>query len=344
MLTGTVHTVEGLLVQEHYETVLAGDAVHQVHDNLVLVVGQVGLAIDGRQFKLVGRHLVVAGLERNAQTVAGNLQITHESGHARRDGGEVVVVQLLVLGRTVAEEGAAGNHQVCAGGIETLIHEEVLLLPAQVGVDLGHSGVEIFADGHGGVTHGLQGLLERGLVVQGFACVGNKDSRDAEGVVQDENRRGGIPGRISAGFERGTDAAAGERRGVRFLLGQHFPVEGFNDTAFSVVIDQGVVLLGRSFRQGLEPVGNMGYTVLDGPLLHAAGHAVRGFAVQGFAAFDAGEKGLEAICIKIFAHLFAVEDQLSIVIGGFTCRCAGGDFLLHEGFLDEIKSVHKYTY
>ena len=88
----------------------------------------------------------------------------------------------------------------------------------------------------------------------------------------------------------------------------------------------------------------MGYTVLDGPLLHAAGHAVRGFAVQGFAAFDAGEKGLETLGIKIFAHLFAVEDQLSIVIGGFTCRCAGGDFLLHEGFLDEIKSVHKYTY
>jgi hypothetical protein len=84
--------------------------------------------------------------------------------------------------------------------------------------------------------------------------------------------------------------------------------------------------------------------MLDGPLLHAAGHAVRGFAVQRFAAFDAGEKGLEALCIKIFSHLFAVEDQLSIVIGGFPCGRTGGDFLLHEGFLDEIKSVHKYTY
>ena len=263
---------------------------------------------------------------------------------SRWPGGEIMVVQLLVLGRTVAEEGASGNHQVCTGGIEPFIHKEVLLLPAQIGIDLVYAGVEVFADGHCGVTDGLERLLERSLVVQGFSGVGNKDSGDAEGVVQDENRRGGIPGRIAARFERGTDAAAGEGRGVRLLLGQHFPVEGFNDAAFPVVVDQGVVLLGRSFRQGLEPVGNMGYTVLDGPLLHAAGHAVRGFAVQGFAAFDAGEKGLEAICIKIFAHLFAVEDQLSIVIGGFPCGCAGGDFLLHEGFLDEIKSVHKYTY
>ena len=119
-------------MQQDHEAVLAGHAVHQVHNHLVLVIGEVGFPEDRRQLELVRGNLVVAGLDRNAEFVSGNLEIPHKCGHTAWDGAEVVVVQLLVLGGVVSHQCPAGNHQVRTGGIEFLIHEEVFLLPAQI--------------------------------------------------------------------------------------------------------------------------------------------------------------------------------------------------------------------
>ena len=345
VFAGTVHAVEGLLVQEHHEAVLAGDAAHQVHHDLVLVVREVGLAVDRRELELVRGHFVVAGFQRNAEAVAGDLQVTHESGHAGRDGAEVVIVQLLVLGGVVAEQGAAGDHQVRAGGVERLVDEEVLLLPAQVGIDLGHTRIEEFADRHGSVADGLEGFLERGLVIKRLAGIGNENSRDAEGVVQDEDRGGRIPGGVAAGFEGGADAAVREGGGVRLLLYEHLAVEGLDDAALAVVVDQGVVFFGGAFGQGLEPVGDVGYAVLHRPFFHAAGHAVGRLAVEGLTAFNAGQERLEAVGIQVFAHFLTVEHEFAEVLGSL----ASGDFCRNlfslKGFLHQIKSVHKhYTY
>ncbi len=238
VLAGTVHAVKRLFVEKDHKTVLAGDEVHQVHHDLVLVVGEVGLTVDGREFELVRSHLVVTGLDGNTQPMAGDLQVTHESGHARRNGGEIMVVELLVLGGIVAEQGASGDHQVRAGGVEAFVHKEILLFPAQVGIDLGHPGIEELADGDGRVAHGLEGLLERGLVVQGLAGIGNKDSRNAKGIFQDEDRGSRIPCRVAAGFEGGADAAAREGRGVRLLLGEHLAVESLDDAALAVIVNE----------------------------------------------------------------------------------------------------------
>ena len=98
VLAGPVYPFERLLVQEHHETVLPGEMPHQVHDDLVLVVGEVGLAVDGREFELIGRHFIMTGLQRNPQPVPGHLEVAHESGDAGGNGREIMVVQLLVLG------------------------------------------------------------------------------------------------------------------------------------------------------------------------------------------------------------------------------------------------------
>ena len=158
-------------MEQHHESVLARDFVHQVHDYLVLVVGKIGLAVDGRKLELIGRHLVVAGLQRNAEAVSGYLDILHERRHPRRDGSEIVVVQLLVLGRIVSHQRAAGDHEVRTGGIERLVDEEVLLLPSEIGVDFADRRIEKPADGQGCIRNGLEGALERSLVVKGLARV-----------------------------------------------------------------------------------------------------------------------------------------------------------------------------
>ena len=108
---------------------LMGDALHQIHDELIMVVGQVDILKDRSQLELIGGHLVVACLHRDAQLQALYLEILHESRDTWRDAAEVVVVQLLVFGRRVSHQRTSCEEEVGTGIIECLIHEEILLLP-----------------------------------------------------------------------------------------------------------------------------------------------------------------------------------------------------------------------
>ena len=198
-------------MQQHDKAVLPRDGVHLVHQQLVLVVGEVRLPVDGRQLELIGSHFVMSRLDRNAQFVSGDFQVAHEGRDTGRDGAEIMVIQLLVLGGVVAEQGASSDHQVRPGGEQALVHKEVLLLPAQVGIDLFHLGVEQAADGERRIRNRFQGFLERSLVIQGLAGVGDEHRGDTEGIILNENRRGRVPRGVAAGLESGPEAAAGER-------------------------------------------------------------------------------------------------------------------------------------
>ena len=86
----------------------------------------------------------------------------------------------------MAHQRAARHQQVGTCGIETLIHQEVLLLPAEVSINLLHVGVEVVADIYGCLVDGLQRFQERSLIVQRLAGIGNEDGRDAERIAHDE--------------------------------------------------------------------------------------------------------------------------------------------------------------
>ena len=85
-------------------------------------------------------------------------------------------------------QGAAGDHKVRSRGIERLIDKEIFLLPSEVGIYLRDRLVEEAADRGGRIRNGLEGLFERGFVVQGLTGVGDEDGRDAEGVIDDKHR------------------------------------------------------------------------------------------------------------------------------------------------------------
>ena len=234
-----------------------------------MVNGEVGLFEDRSEFKLVGGYLVVAGLTGDAQFEGLDLEVAHEGCHTLRDGAKVVVIHLLVFGRVVAHEGTACEQQVGAGCIEALIYEEVLLLPAEVALNLLHCGIEIVAYLCGSYVDGMQGALQRSLVVESFTTIGDEDGGDTQRIVDDKDGRCGIPGRVAAGLEGGADTARGEGRGIGLLLDEQLTSELLDHAALAIVLDERVVLLGRSFRQRLEPVGVVGNAVLYGPLLHA---------------------------------------------------------------------------
>ena len=187
VLARSIDPGKWLFMEQHDEPMLAGDGVHQVHHQLILVVRKIGVAIDGRHLELIGSHLVMPGLQRNAQAQAFDFQFAHERCDTGWNRTEIVVVQLLVFRRHMPHQRPAGYHEVGAGSIQVFIHQEILLLPAQIAVDLVHGGVEEAADGYRSAGNGPDGPLQRRLVVKRLACVSDKNSRDAERIFLDKN-------------------------------------------------------------------------------------------------------------------------------------------------------------
>ena len=130
VLAGAVHAGERLLVHQAGEAVLRRHPPQHLHRHHLVIGGDVGVLEDRRDFELAGRDLVVPRLERHADAIELALDFHHEGEHALGDGAEVVVLHLLALRRTGAEERAAGVDQVGTVEIELPVDEEVLLLGA----------------------------------------------------------------------------------------------------------------------------------------------------------------------------------------------------------------------
>ena len=210
VLARTVDAGEWLLVKEYTETVLMSHTLHQTHQEHVVIYCKIALLIDRCQLKLVRSHLVMAGLARDAEFERLDFKILHESLHTLRDGSEIVVVHLLVLRRVVSHQGTACEHQVRASRIETLINQEVLLLPSEIGLHLLYLWVEVVAHLGSRLAQGMERAEQWSLVVQRLTGIRYKDGRDTEGIVNDEHRRCRIPCRIATSLEGVADTAVRE--------------------------------------------------------------------------------------------------------------------------------------
>ena len=136
VLARAVDARERLLVQQADEPVAAGDVLHDLHRQLLVVGADVGVLEDRRDLVLGRRDLVVAGLDRHAELGQLVLGLEHAGEHALRDRAEVVVVELLALRRLGAEQRAAGGDEVRALEVVLLVDQEVLLLGADRGEDV----------------------------------------------------------------------------------------------------------------------------------------------------------------------------------------------------------------
>ena len=103
-------------LQQAQEAVLLGHIAHEVHDQHVVVGGDVDLLVQGGQLELRRGDFVMTCLRGDAELVERALKVFHEGHDAGGNGAEIVVLHLLALGRGRAEEGAAGHEQVGALG------------------------------------------------------------------------------------------------------------------------------------------------------------------------------------------------------------------------------------
>ena len=318
VLARPVDGLEGLLVLQAHQAVVAGQQLHLLHGEQVLVHRAVRLGEDGRQLVLGRGHLVVLGLRGNAERPQLVVELLHELVHCGTDGAEVMLLQFLALYRRIAEQRAAREHDVEALLVVLLGDEEVLLLGAE---GRGHAVGRIVAEQ---VEHaaalgldGFHGAQKRRLLVERLAGVAAEGRGDAEHLVLDEGVGGGIPGGVAAGLEGGAQAAGGEAGGIGLALDEFLAGEGHDGAAVIGGIDEAVVLLGSDARQRLEPMSVVGGALLDGPLFHGVGDDVGHVLVQRRAFLDSFHQLLVGGLRQTLAHHMLVEHHGAVQIGHF---------------------------
>ena len=212
VLARTVDSGERLLVQQAGHAVFRRHALQLQHDDVLMIVREIGALVDRSDLELTGRNFIMAGLDRNALFVELMLGFHHERQHTLGDRAEIVVFELLAFWRLRAEERPARIEQVGAGEEEVAVDQEVLLLGASGRGH--HTGIvvsEQFEDTLRLLIQGLHGAQERRFVVQRLACPRKEGGRDTErvavGVLVDIGRTGYVPGRVAAGLKGRADSA-----------------------------------------------------------------------------------------------------------------------------------------
>ena len=107
VLAGAVDAGERLLVQQADEPVLAGDVLHHLHRQLLVVGADVRVLEDRRDLVLARGDLVVAGLDRDAELAQLGLGVQH-AGEDRAPGSS------RSSGRRARGPSAAWRRTACA--------------------------------------------------------------------------------------------------------------------------------------------------------------------------------------------------------------------------------------
>ena len=273
MLPGTVHAFEWLLVEQALHAVLLGNGLEGCHEELLMVGRDVAPFEHRRDLELPWRHLVVPGLGRDPEFEQFTFGVHHESEDPLGDGTEVVVVELLALGRLGAEQCAAGVDQVGTRQKEVSIHQEVLLLGPAEGHDVARVRVTEQPEHTLGVlAHRLLGAQKRGLVIEGLAGHRHENCWYAESiavrVLQHICRTGHIPAGVPACLEGVAKSAVGEARRIGLTLDECLALELCECRTVARRLEEAVVLLRGQASQGIEDVSVMGRALLQCPILH----------------------------------------------------------------------------
>ena len=238
----------------------------------------------------------------------------------------------------MTHQRASRHEQVRTSRVEPFVDEEILLFPTEVHLYLTYIIVEITTDVVCRLRDGPDGAEQGRLVVESLARVGDEYGRDTECVVDDEDRRCRIPGRVATRLEGVADAPVGERRSIRFLLDEQLATESLHHAPLAVVFDEGIMLLSRSLRERLEPVSVVRRPHVLGPFLHALGHRISDAAVEPGAIVDDVDEFRIDLGREVAIHLLAVENVFAEIRRRSFGGCRYLQRLLLEGLFYDLES------
>ena len=142
VLAAAVDALKRLFVEDDLQVMPFGDLLHHNHQQHILVYGLRDFTEERDALELPRSDLVMPGLQWNAKPICLRFEILHESNHARRDGPEIMVLQLLVLSRCMANHGATTELQIRPCVIKSLIHQKIFLFQANFDLYRLDSGFE----------------------------------------------------------------------------------------------------------------------------------------------------------------------------------------------------------
>ena len=312
MLAGTVDALEGLFMLQANQAMMGCIEAHLFHREQVFVDCAVRVGEQRSKLVLCRGNLVVLGFCRNAQRPQVVIDFLHEFVDGRSDGAEVMLLKLLALKRSSAEQGAARHDKVLTLHVILLGNQEVLLLCTNGG----NHAMAIFAkelqDALSLFVNSAHGTEKRGFLVECFTGVGAECGRDAQHFILDECKAGRIPCGVAASLERGAQTARGETRCIGLTLDKLLAAEGHDCCAVTYGVQEAVMLFRGDARKGLKPVRVMGSTVLDSPFLHGVSNDIRNFDIERLTFLNGFGEALIGCGGKAFLHDVLVEHHRSV--------------------------------
>ncbi len=136
VLSTAVNSGKRLLMQQAGQAILVSRPLHDFHDHVLVIRRQIAVFKQGSQFKLARRHLVMPRFYRHAELDQFIFTVCHEREHAFGNDPEILIFQLLPLGRSRAKQSAAASDQIGTSQIKMLVDEEIFLLSPHGGEDL----------------------------------------------------------------------------------------------------------------------------------------------------------------------------------------------------------------
>ena len=303
-------------MEQANQTVPLGHGLQQLHGQLIMVAGHVGVAVD-RSVLMLGRgHLIVLRLGEDTQLPQLYIQFVHKRGNPGLNGTVIVVVQLLPLGRLCTEQRPAAQPQILPAAIVRLIDQKVFLLRANLGDHvLGLRITEEPQNADALLIQRVHGAQQRRLLVQRIAGVGTEDGGDAQRSVLYKGIGRGIPCGIAAGLKGGPQTAGGEAGGVGLAAAQLLAGQFHQDAPIPGGRDKAVVLLGGKTGHWLEPVGKMGSAQLSGPILHGRGDLIGNGTVQRLPLCLALLPSLISVSAETLSHLLLGKHHAAENVG-----------------------------
>ena len=317
MLSGAVHAVKRLFVQETFESMLARDPLQRLHHQLVAVDSQIRFFIDTGQLMLSRSHFVVLGLGRNPHPPQLPVDILHKGNDLLPDRSVIMVVHLLPLGRHGPEESPSRVDQIFPLHEFFGIHQEVFLLRSDIWRHLagGRVAEQPYQPQRLSVN-GFHGTQKRRLLIQRLAGVGTEGRRNAQHgaavILADKRGRGAVPGRIAPGLKGGPQSSGGKRRGIGFSFDQFFSGKAHQNLAAGKGRrDKRIMLLRRHSRQRLKPVRIVSGPFLDRPFLHFMRNHIRCGQIKVTALTDDGFQFRVNFFRQSFLHDGIIEHILA---------------------------------
>ena len=128
MLSGAIHSSKGFLMKKTGHSMTSRNLFHRLHSHLIVIHSQICLLINRCQLVLGRCCLIVLCLGCHAQLPQFYIQISHIGADPFPDSSEIMIIQLLSLGRHGSKQGSSCINQILSLEILVPVYHKIFLL------------------------------------------------------------------------------------------------------------------------------------------------------------------------------------------------------------------------